>query len=296
MQELQYTPGVKAGCETIHFEACANLTGVHVHHNVANYSIVTGGLIGANISHNIVHGTIQGFNNDNITVSDNVIIADGISCPLLTEACPHGATITGNTLISAALPHFQPVGISIIGAAPYDPHPAAPYRVARDVAIRENFFVGAFSQPEPWQGKAKTCVQHGRMDARMVYLDGVVNATVEGNTLPPRSGNITQNTCACCEHYSPHINFDEMCQEVVIKSDDIEAVVPTRFTAVLKGAVAGLKGGEAKRLFDAVYSVKTQAFGSDALAFSDWLAPAHTQIYRIGDNCSDTLTWRTAIG
>ena len=72
--------------------------------------------------------------------------------------------------------------------------------------------------------------------------------------------------------------------------------VPARFTAVLTGAVAGLKGGEAKRLFDAVYSVATQAFGSDALAFSDWLAPAHTQIYRIGDNCSDTLTWRTAIG
>jgi hypothetical protein len=83
------------------------------------------------------------------------------------------------------------------------------------------------------------------------------------------------------------------CLHVVVINTNISE--PAHFTVVLAGATAGLRGGTAKRLFDAVYSVETKAYGSDVVMFTDWLAVAHTNVYRLGTNCSDTLAWRANI-
>ena len=50
----------------------------------------------------------------------------------------------------------------------------------------------------------------------------------------------------------------------------------------------------ARRLFDAVYSVPTQAIGT-AMMFTDWVAAGHTNVFRLGSNCSDTAVWRERI-
>eukprot|EP01051_Picozoa_sp_SAG22_P013708 SAG22_NODE_1566_length_4109_cov_1.659102_3_plen_145_part_00 len=84
--------------------------------------------------------------------------------------------------------------------------------------------------------------------------------------------------------------------------------VPGHTTIVLTGAVSGLQGGEARRLFDAVYTVPTRTYymGDNADAdgsgstgavvmFTDWVAAGHTNVYRLGTNCSDTAVWRAAI-
>lgn len=83
------------------------------------------------------------------------------------------------------------------------------------------------------------------------------------------------------------------CVHVVLIN--INTSVPARPTVVLTGATAGLQGGEAKRLFDAVYNVPTKALSHDVLIFTDWVAAGHANAYRLGSNCSDTAVWRHAI-
>ena len=81
------------------------------------------------------------------------------------------------------------------------------------------------------------------------------------------------------------------CHVVLVNSN---TSLPARPTIVLSGATAGLQGGSARRLFDAVYSVPTQAAGT-AMMFTDWVAAGHTNVFRLGTNCSDTAVWRERV-
>ena len=82
------------------------------------------------------------------------------------------------------------------------------------------------------------------------------------------------------------------CHVVMINTN---TSLPARPTVLLTGATAGLLGTDARRLFDAVYSIPTKAYGHDLAMFTDWVAAGHTNVYRLGTNCSDTAVWRQAI-
>eukprot|EP01052_Picozoa_sp_SAG31_P003000 SAG31_NODE_110_length_24476_cov_9.909654_17_plen_897_part_00 len=88
------------------------------------------------------------------------------------------------------------------------------------------------------------------------------------------------------------------CHVVLINTNSSS---PARPTILLTGAIAGLQGGRARRLFDAMYSVPASVVrlqtppATVAIQFRDWVAAGHTNVYRLGTNCSDTAAWRQAI-
>jgi|EP01047_Picozoa_sp_COSAG01_P049750 hypothetical protein len=82
------------------------------------------------------------------------------------------------------------------------------------------------------------------------------------------------------------------CAHVVVVNANTSFTA--RPTVTLTGAVGGLAGGRAARLFDACYEVPlTQAQAQGAAHFADFVGPESANVYRLGTNCTDTTEWKT---
>ena len=79
------------------------------------------------------------------------------------------------------------------------------------------------------------------------------------------------------------------CAHVVVVNANTSFTA--RPTIKLTGAIGGLAGGRAARLFDACFEVPlTEAQGG--ARFADFVAPESANVYRLGTNCTDTTEWK----
>eukprot|EP01048_Picozoa_sp_COSAG05_P017913 COSAG05_NODE_2529_length_2942_cov_4.653887_2_plen_820_part_01 len=83
------------------------------------------------------------------------------------------------------------------------------------------------------------------------------------------------------------------CVHVVVVNSNSSATA--RPTISLRGAITGLQGQHATRLFDACYEVplmQSTDSGKIHYHFVDYVGPESTNVYRLGTNCTDTTVWK----